>query len=125
MRDTRFKPGQSGNPGGRPKGAVSLTSRLRARLTDGDAKTIIENLIALATRVPEQRSFERTVGNGTVEIIEAYDAVEVRLYQWAVDTILERLDGKVKQTLAGDTDRPFSIILNTTIPGTGNGGKRS
>ena len=31
-KDTRFKPGQSGNPAGKPKGTVSITSAIKAEL---------------------------------------------------------------------------------------------
>lgn len=37
-KDTRFQPGQSGNPGGRPKGAVSITSRIKRILRENEDK---------------------------------------------------------------------------------------
>lgn len=88
-----FEKGQSGNPGGRPKGAISLTTVLRQQLTEGDAQTIVNNLIRLATTNPT-------------------DAIEAKLHQWAVDTILERLDGKVTQPLSGDTDNPLRFVID-------------
>ena len=38
--DTQFKPGQSGNPAGRPKGSLSLVTKLKQKLEaalEGDA----------------------------------------------------------------------------------------
>lgn len=46
--DTRFKPGQSGNPGGRPKGALNATTRMVQALLDGDAEDIVRKAIELA-----------------------------------------------------------------------------
>jgi hypothetical protein len=43
-----FMRGQSGNPRGRPKGAVSLNAVLRRTLTRDNAKAICARLIALA-----------------------------------------------------------------------------
>lgn len=44
-----FQKGQSGNPGGRPKG-TSISAVLRARLTDEDKIAIADALIAGARR---------------------------------------------------------------------------
>lgn len=46
--DTRFKPGQSGNPAGRPKGALNATTRAVQALLDGDAEEIARKAIELA-----------------------------------------------------------------------------
>ena len=43
----------------------------------------------------------------------------------ANELLNDRRFGKVPQQLTGDADHPLGIILNTTIPGTGNNGKRS
>lgn len=42
----KFTKGQSGNPGGRPKGSVSLATELRGRITKQTAAAIVEKLIA-------------------------------------------------------------------------------
>ena len=41
-----FKPGQSGNPGGRAKGGASIAAALRRTLTRRDAEAIAKRLIA-------------------------------------------------------------------------------
>ena len=72
-----FKPGQSGNPGGRPKNAESIVYHLRQVLAEEDkdgvsnARRVAENLVALAVKdnVPALRE------------------------------IIERMDGKVSQPL--------------------------
>ena len=92
-QDTKFKPGVSGNPGGRPKGAASLTSAIKRKVLEGEADTIAENLIRLAVNVPEQKEF---AGKGDTTYI-ALDGNEVKLHQWAVDTILDRIDGKTPE----------------------------
>lgn len=90
-----FKPGQSGNPSGRRKGSKSLTAALHRRILDGDVDTIANNLIELATKKPEQIQL---AGRGN-EVYTAIDSNEAKLHQWAVDTILERIDGKVSQPI--------------------------
>jgi hypothetical protein len=43
MASTKFQPGQSGNPAGRPKGSISLTTILKQKLAEGDtAKDVIQ-----------------------------------------------------------------------------------
>ena len=51
LKQYQFKPGQSGNPGGRPKGSVSIEAELRRRLADGEAgEKIIQGLVTQALR---------------------------------------------------------------------------
>jgi hypothetical protein len=46
--DTRFKPGQSGNPDGRPKGARNTTTLALEALLDGQANALTQKAIDLA-----------------------------------------------------------------------------
>lgn len=45
---TRFQPGQSGNPSGRPKGARNATTRLAEALLDGEAEELTRKAIEMA-----------------------------------------------------------------------------
>jgi hypothetical protein len=47
-RDHLFKPGQSGNPNGRPMGALNKTTLAAQALLDGEAETITRKCIDLA-----------------------------------------------------------------------------
>ena len=47
-RDHLFKPGQSGNPSGRPKGARNQSTMAAEALLDGEAETITRRCIDLA-----------------------------------------------------------------------------
>src|SRR5450432_3287649 len=48
QRDTRFKPGQSGNPSGRPKGARHRTTVAIEALLEGEGEALTRKAIDLA-----------------------------------------------------------------------------
>ena len=47
-RDTRFKPGRSGNPSGRPKGVRNKSSMAAEALLDGESEALTRRCIDLA-----------------------------------------------------------------------------
>ena len=47
-QDTRFKPGQSGNPAGKPKGARNATTVALENLLDGQAEALTQKAVELA-----------------------------------------------------------------------------
>lgn len=81
-----FKPGQSGNPSGRPKGSVSITKHLIAALEAQDeqqAKMLAQAIIIHAAK-----------GNGA-----------------ALKCVMDRIDGPVKEQLelTGKDGGPISV----------------
>lgn len=97
----RFEPGVSGNPSGRPKGAVSLSTLLGHHLRDNpdDADRIVQELISIA-KDPEHP-----------------------YWRYAVKIIFDRVDGKVKNKVG--EDQPTTIILQHCLPGLGDGEQSS
>lgn len=94
----KFQPGQSGNPGGRPKGAISLSTQLRK---------------ALKQKI--------TLGDGTK--MSAADVVIRKAIQGAMQgdvqlirLIFDRIDGKIPdqattpQDTAADQARTLTVI---------------
>ena len=51
----RFTPGQSGNPAGRPRGALSKLTRLAKALTEPQAEAIINRALVEATVLKDSR----------------------------------------------------------------------
>lgn len=78
LREHAWKPGQSGNPGGRPKGS-GVTDRLRKILAEGDnGKDVAGALVKAALKAAEKGDF--------------------RFWKEIVD----RVDGPVKQRIEAE-----------------------
>ena len=87
LKDYQFKKGQSGNPNGRPKG-TSIEAKLRQRLSEGEnGDRIVQSLISVALRQALNGDFRF----------------------W--NTILERVDGKVAERIAGPDGEGLTVIL--------------
>ena len=91
-QDTRFKPGQSGNPAGRPKGSRNKVSEklLDALATDFDAhgREVIEKVRAdrpadylkiIASLVPKQMEIEDLRSNRKAEDLSDDDLAAIAL----------------------------------------------
>lgn len=84
LQPYRFKPGESGNPGGRPRGTVSIETELKRRLADGESgDEIIRQLVSEA--------LSQALGGD---------------YKF-FNMILERIDGRVADRLAGHDGGPL------------------
>ena len=96
LKQYEFKKGQSGNPGGRPKG-VSLQSALRERLAAGESgDKLVESLVNVALR----------------------EALRGDFRFW--NSIIERVDGKVADRLAGPEGEGLMVILERAKDGAGD-----
>lgn len=104
-RNTQFKPGQSGNPGGRPKG--SLTARLRAAL---------------------RRPRDSGVGDKADQVIDTLIdmAITDRDFK-ALAYLYDRIDGKAPIVIADESQGALQVIIQrteacetSTDAGTGN-----
>ena len=84
--DNQFKPGQSGNPSGRPAGK-SITAELRKLIDSGtNAEDMAKILYNMCKRMsPDQMK--------------------------ALKELLDRTDGKVMETHKVEMDVPFTIIF--------------
>lgn len=90
--ENQFKKGQSGNPSGRPKGAVSIVTMLKQLLREDPkrARKVAENILdQAAADDPKALGFART--------------------------LLERIDGPVPTRIEGEDGGPISIQV--TWPG--------
>jgi hypothetical protein len=83
--ETQFKPGQSGNPSGRPKSKPF--------------KEALERAIA-----------ERGLDNSAIALLVKANSGDVA----AIREIADRLDGKVAQPIAGDDETQFKTVLEVS-----------
>ena len=83
-----FKPGQSGNPAGRPKGGKNL-SRILQEIVDGNAATIFGK-----DKIPSSMH-DKTVGELLMLKLVALGIKDDRM---AIGDVIDRLEGKPLQT---------------------------
>ncbi len=87
-----FKPGQSGNPKGKPKGTYSFIPMLKRKLKELDGMT------------------NKTKGERIVEEL-INKAIEDKDIQ-AMKEMFNRIDGMPKQTIAGDKENPLTLVFS-------------
>ncbi len=96
-RPQEWKPGQSGNPGGRPRNEDSLAAQLREVLAEVDEESGKTKARLLA---------------------EKYVALGLDGNVMAITAIADRVDGKPPHsvTLKGDTDAPLHVRHSERLP---------
>lgn len=100
LRPHCFKPGESGNPDGRPKGSYSIVAPLRELLAeDGGkrARALAERLLAMTEDVDAESGCASGSALG------------------ALREILERADGKVEKQVR-NTGEPTVVVINGPKP---------
>ena len=94
-KDTRWKPGQSGNPKGRPKGIKYMSELLREQLD----------------QVPETIDGKPNTKTWRDLICDSILRAAVKGNQPAITKeLLDRIEGKVKDTHQVEGDVPISIV---------------
>lgn len=103
-----FKPGQSGNPGGRPKGSEGLAKHLRIRLRNGKAGA--DSLIAIAQGTETRTRFLVTK-DGVVPVDEAPSFAE-SIAAWKV--LFDRMHGTAQKFIevSGPGGSPLAVVLD-------------
>jgi predicted transcriptional regulator len=88
-KETQFKPGQSGNPGGRPRTSV-LSAAIRRKLAEIDETD------------PQQRTFGQIIAEKAID-----DAIngDARQRNEARRFLADRAEGKPHQSVSLSTDR--------------------
>ena len=94
LKPYQWKKGESGNPSGRPQGRPSIEAEIRRRLSENkDGDILVEGLVTAAIR----------------------KALEGDHRFWT--SIIERLDGKVAERLAGPDGEGMTVILERVVKG--------
>lgn len=101
-----FKKGQSGNPKGRPKGTVSITTEIKNKLLKIYPKKVevTDPLTGEKRLIKEKKLY-------LDKIIEAIfeNGIELKDPR-TLNQIWAYLDGSPKQTIAGDKENPLRVI---------------
>lgn len=105
----RFKPGESGNPNGRPKGVKNVTTILREML-----EKIAPTDVADAKFVKEFCKGLKSVTNADAIAARILKAALVDGESWAIKELIDRTEGKAIATLdVGSKDgEPLNITFD-------------
>lgn len=96
-----WKPGQSGNPNGRPKGTVSITTQIKLIGAWQAPKEFIKELQQIYPQLPDNASSAQVLA--VKAWIKAFDS---KTGDAMTKEILERIDGKVPLPIGGAPEVP-------------------
>jgi len=105
---TSFKPGQTGNPGGRPKDGESFASVLRDLLSkDGP-----EIAGLCTTYAKEFRQLPKGVNMRSMIALRWIASLMADPTTGLLQQMIDRTDGPVPSVLQGDKDKPLEVNVN-------------
>ena len=103
-----FKPGQSGNPGGRPKDGESFATVLRDLLSKDGPE--IANLCK--TYAKEFRQLPAGVNMRSMIALRWIVSLMAEPTTGLLQQMIDRTDGPVPSVLQGDKDKPLEVNVN-------------
>ena len=115
---TRFRPGESGNPNGRPRSAA-LTDLVRRRLQM--AASTMPQAKQLAAKL-EHEADEVTIAD---LVIEALMGLAINSDLDAIKTILDRVDGKTLARVEASVNHGPTVVIQGIDPRKAFGGRFS
>jgi hypothetical protein len=108
LKGNEFKKGESANPGGRPKGLMEFRTAWNQVATNEDMLAFARTLKTIFTWDVAEMCVETE--KGTLAI----DKTAASMWQFAVQTVLERNFGKVTQPLSNPDGTP--LVFATALP---------
>lgn len=97
--ETRFKPGQSGNPKGRPKGSRTFKSIIREV---ADTEVLYKNL----------NNIKHTMSAGEALIVSLFGKAIYKQDVQAAKTLMETLEGKPAQDVNQNNTGTPQVVIN-------------
>lgn len=100
--ETRWRPGESGNPTGKPKGSHSVRAALRRKLRKGyDSDTDSDDGEQLGT-------WARKLADDVAQAIDEGDADKIR----SIATIIDQAEGKPTETRVNKGTGKLVVVLD-------------
>lgn len=111
-----FKPGQSGNPKGKPKGAKNVSTILREMLQNLAPDLVVDKDFIKQFCKTLKGKARKQITNADAQAARILYEALVNGEQWAIKELLDRTEGKARQTveLGGADGGPirFTVDLN-------------
>lgn len=106
---TQFKPGESGNPAGRPKGALNYKTIAMKVWEEVAAEQAEAYNKKHAKAIKEGTDFERNAKHFFIPelLIKKHTIMALAGSEKALDSVQDRFFGKAVQTIVGDPDAPL------------------
>ena len=98
-----FEKGKSGNPNGRPKGAISLKTRMAKIMESTASAELIAQFKSLNLPKTSRQNIDAIIGVLVINALQGDTA--------ATKLLLEYYAGKPEQPISGVEDKPLEIVF--------------